>query len=179
MVSKHFTAGFKYNDLQETQTDILHPVTPIWGISVIYWTFEHSVRPWCWLVCLSVRMLHTKSCLGGDTVAMCDMRKWGDLICVPIYNEADTVYMVFFTDTPLSCLYSVLSVAIHWDKTDTNDGREPQGPQGGHFLLERNHWKDITNVGVWESAGKVRSLSPPQCAQRVRISQNIHTRSKS
>lgn len=38
--------------------------------------------------------------------------------------------MVFLTATPLSCLHSSLSMAIHSDKTDTDDGGNPQGPQG-------------------------------------------------
>ena len=64
---------------------------------------------------------------------MYDMKKWGDFIWVTIYNKADTVYMVFLTDTPLSRLHSILSMVIHSDKTDTNDGRKPQGPLAQHF----------------------------------------------
>lgn len=177
MVGKHFTAGFKYNDLQETHTDILHPVTPIWGISVIYWTFESSVWPWRWLVCFSVEMFHIKSCLGGDTVAMCDMRKWGVLICVPIYNEA--VRQSTWCSS-LTLLYLVSTLSYLWQSTEIRR----------ILMMVENlkdlragilYWKDITNVGLWERevTGNVRSLSPPQYAQRVRISQNIYTRSRS
>lgn len=43
-------------------------------------------------------------------------------------------YMLFLTDTPLSCLHSTLSIKIHSDKRDTNDGGKPQGPHGWQYL---------------------------------------------
>lgn len=93
-------------------------------------------------------MLHSNSTLGGNTVPMCGMRKWGDFIWVPIYNEVDTVYMVFLTDTPLSCLHSTLSVAIRSDKMIL------MMVERTIHLLEMNTWKDISYSGMKEKAGK-------------------------
>lgn len=135
MASKPFTAGLEDNDSEEAHTDILNLTLafgdPNYEDSCYFIDFHGEII----LNDLDVdslfltynEKLHIKFTLGGNTVTRCDIRKWGDFIWVPMYNKADTVYMVFFTDTPLSCLHSNLSMVIHSDKTDTNDGNKLQG----------------------------------------------------